>query len=252
MPKLGLNINKFLPFLFSPIQRRNRHPNPQFQFRDLCLDTYRNVGLSVKQAPQIWSIKPSLSALRHKLLEAAALVGRLEDFGKGSCSSLSCDAPLGTTFFVNNTFVADAPQPINQLSSNATISALSSFTLMESSIPSISIPTPAPPPRVPVLTPTKTSFGPIFEHTPTPISSSTPHPAYVWIEDRATTFSEFIDSAWRDRRLGVIKGMASEVVKTLDGYSSYIFPFLLVLLGIMLTYSVYSMVAKVRHARTGS
>ncbi|KAG8922381.1 hypothetical protein FRC02_011899 [Tulasnella sp. 418] len=192
-------------------------------------------------------VQPSLATIKLRLIEAADLIGRLEGVAKSSCPSLSCAVAAPAIPLEREIFQPSLPF------ANSTITSSPPLDVLDISPPAalFTLPSTPPPPPAPTFVPTKTSYGPIFEHTPVSPPSSAAHPVFNWIEERVNSFSEFVDTMWDDTRLAWIKEQVSEMGKRLDNLSGYILPFLLVLMGIMVLYSVFTMAQRIRRAATG-
>ncbi|KAG8915874.1 hypothetical protein FRC02_004325 [Tulasnella sp. 418] len=166
----------------------------------------------------------ALGSVKRGLLHAADQIGRWETAAAGVCepnnSRLSQSIPAASHHPIF-TFNATQLLPLNI--SNPVISM-----------------SPPPPPRPP---PCKTIFGPIFQVTPpVTFAAPTPHPAYMWMEEKLHIATELIESAWgNDRLLGVRNALAS-FRGTVDTYSEYFLPMILVMLAFMIGYSFYVMV----------
>ncbi|KAG8941883.1 hypothetical protein FRC03_003891 [Tulasnella sp. 419] len=170
----------------------------------------------------------ALGSVKRGLLHAADQIGRWETAvceANNSCLSQSIPAASHHPIF---TFNATQLLPLN--SSNPVISL-----------------SPSPPPPPP---PCKTIFGPIFQVTPpVTFAAPTPHPAYMWMEEKLHIATELIESAWGNDRLLGVKNALAWFRSTVDIYSEYFLPMILVMLG----YSFYVMVTRVKRASlTGS
>ncbi|KAG8923920.1 hypothetical protein FRC02_010798 [Tulasnella sp. 418] len=142
-------------------------------------------------------IVPSLCSIRKRLPDVSDFVRKIEDATAHStrCAPPPC-IPLTTAY-----------QPILPFSS---VLSLNLSSLLNAPL--------SPPP---VHIPTKTAHGPVFQRvTPTP----TPHPVYLWLEEKATSLSEHIGDVWNDPRMSSIK---KELESCLGKYSGYILPCIL-------------------------
>ncbi|KAG8941680.1 hypothetical protein FRC03_004203 [Tulasnella sp. 419] len=142
-------------------------------------------------------IVPSLCFIRKRLPDVSDFVRKIEDATAHStrCAPPPC-IPLTTAY-----------QPILSFSSVLSLNISSLLNV------------PLSPP--PVHIPTKTAHGPVFQRVTPPL---TPHPVYLWLEEKATSLSEHIGDVWNDARMSGIK---KELESCLGKYSGYILPCIL-------------------------
>ncbi|KAG8941232.1 hypothetical protein FRC03_004693 [Tulasnella sp. 419] len=185
-------------------------------------------------------ITPSLTGIRRHLLDAAEVVGRME-VAVSTCHKPSPPLVVKAGIFTFNT---PPVAPLNV--SSATIAVASHIELTAP----VQIPLPPPPPPIPA--PSRTILGPIFQATPyPPTSPATPHPAYLWIEEKVEIVTEWVDSFWNHRALFGLKSGLRWMVAIMDGFSDYFLTIVLAMLTVMAVYSIYTLVRRIQRTSAG-